>query len=244
MTFDRKKFEQDRATNAQSAADDLRLQRTARELLGQANQHDHAYQWTWCGLPIIQMSEDMIVTQELICSVKPDVFIETGVAWGGSLAFYASVMELIGKGEVIGIDPVLPESNRQALQGFGFSKRISVLEGSSVDPRIVAQVKARVGLGRLVMVRLDGNHTHEVVLKELELYSPLVQSGSYLIVSNTIIEDIEPQSRRPRPWSKGNNPLTALKEFLKTNQRFVVDGYPNSKLLISYDRSGYLKCVR
>lgn len=244
MTFDRAQLEQDRVRTAKTLEQDNEVQKLAIDLITKSDKHFHAYQWNWLGLPIIQMTEDIIAAQELIWAVKPDYIVETGIAWGGSMVLYASMLELIGKGEVIGVDLVLPQSNIDKIMAYPFSKRISMIQGSSIDMSIVEQVKAKIEPGKTVMLMLDSNHTHDHVLDELKLYSQLVTKDSYIIVSDTIVEDIPPQGHRPRPWGPGDNPKTAVNKFLELSDRFVLDDYYNAKVLMTFDKGGYLRCVK
>jgi cephalosporin hydroxylase len=244
MTFDRAQFEKDRLKNAESLANDNELQKLALDLITKSDKHFHAYQWNWCGMPIIQSTEDIVAAQELVWKVQPDVIIETGIAWGGSMVFYASMLELIGKGKVVGVDVVIPQKNIDAIMQFPFSKRIHMIEGSAVEQSIVDKVKAHIKQGDKVMLMLDSNHTHEHVLEELRLYAPFVTKDSYIIVSDTIVEDIPEQSHRPRPWGKGNNPKTAVNAYLKETDRFELDSYYNNKILITFDKGGYLRCIK
>ncbi|MGF1610059.1 MAG: cephalosporin hydroxylase family protein [Kiloniellales bacterium] len=242
--FDREQFEKDKRANAASQAADEALCRLALDFLVQSDRHHYGYQWTWLGLPIVQMPQDILVTQEIIWETKPDLMIETGIAWGGSIVLYASILQLIGKGRVIGIDRVLPDKNRQEIMKYPFSDRISLIEGSSVDPDVVRQVKEQVRPGDSVMLLLDSNHTHDHVLEELRLYAPLVTPGQFLVVSDTIVEDIPPQSHRPRPWGPGDNPKTALRAYLDETDCFAEDDYINAKLLLSYSPNGYCRRIR
>jgi cephalosporin hydroxylase len=244
MTFDRAQLDADRLKTAKTLEQDNEVQKLAIDLITKSDRHFHAYQWNWLGLPIIQMTEDVMAAQELIWQVKPDYIVETGIAWGGSMVLYASMLELIGKGEVIGVDLVLPQSNIDKIMAYPFSKRISMIQGSSIDQSIVDQVKAKIEPGKTVMLMLDSNHTHDHVLDELKMYSPLVTKDSYIIVSDTIVEDIEPQAHRPRPWGPGDNPKTAVNAFLKTTDRFELDSYYNAKVLMTFDKGGYLRCLK
>jgi cephalosporin hydroxylase len=244
MTFDRAQLDADRLKTAKTLEQDNEVQKLAIDLITKSDRHFHAYQWNWLGLPIIQMTEDVMAAQELIWQVKPDYIVETGIAWGGSMVLYASMLELIGKGEVIGVDLVLPQSNIDKIMAYPFSKRISMFQGSSIDQSIVDQVKAKIEPGKTVMLMLDSNHTHDHVLDELKMYSPLVTKDSYIIVSDTIVEDIEPQAHRPRPWGPGDNPKTAVNAFLKTTDRFELDSYYNAKVLMTFDKGGYLRCLK
>lgn len=205
----------------------------------------YSYNFTWLGRPIIQYPQDMIALQEIIWHVKPDLIIETGIAHGGSLIFYASMLELLGNnGEVLGIDIDIREHNREEIEKHPMYKRINMIEGSSIDKEIAEQVCDFAKEKNRVLVLLDSKHTHDHVLKELQLYSPLVTKGSYLVVFDTVIEDMPDDFFSDRPWGKGNNPKTAVCEFLKTNDRFVVDKEIENKLLITVAPEGYLKCVR
>ncbi|PJI41913.1 cephalosporin hydroxylase family protein [Ferrovibrio sp.] len=242
--FDRKQFEIDKRSNAVAQNKDEGLRKLALDFVVQSDRYHYAYQWTWLGLPIVQLPADILATQELIWDAKPDLIIETGIAWGGSIVMYASLLELLGNGEVIGIDRVLPQHNREAMEQYSFSQRITLLEGSSTDPAIIDVVKAKIKPGMKVMVLLDSNHTHDHVLDELRLYGPMVTPGQWLVVSDTIVEDIPPQTHRPRPWGPGNNPKTAMYEYLRETDRFEEDEYINGKLLMTFTPNGFLRCVK
>jgi cephalosporin hydroxylase len=183
--------------------------------------------------------------QEIIWQVKPDLIIETGIAHGGSLIFSASMLELIGgDGEVLGLDIDIRAHNRAEIEKHPLARRISMIEGSSVAPDVAAQVLQRAQGKRQIMVVLDSNHTHDHVKRELELYSPLVTNGSYLVVFDTMIEDLPEDFSIGHSWGKGNNPKTAVWEFLKTSDRFVIDKDIENKLLITPAPDGYLRCVK
>ncbi len=206
--------------------------------------HEYSYHFKWMGRPIIQYPQDIVATQELIWEVKPDLIIETGIAHGGSLVLSSSILELIGgDGQVVGIDIDIRPNNRKAIEEHPMFKRITLLEGSSICEDIAAQVRSLAAGKKRVMVFLDSNHAHEHVLRELEIYSPLVSKGSYLIVYDTVIEDLPANSFPNRPWDKGRNPKTAVWEFLKNNSRFIIDKEIDNKLLITVAPDGYLKCV-
>jgi len=245
MSFDRKELERSKRENAMRQAADEDMQKLALSFVIDADRkYDYGYQWTWLGLPIIQLPADIVATGEIIWGTQPDVIIETGIAWGGSVVYYASLLELIGKGEVVAIDVVLPEKNRKEIMKYRFSKRIHLYEGSSSSEEILEQVKKHVGDDKTVMVLLDSNHTHEHVLDELRFYAPLVTKGQFLVVSDTIIEDLPVKEHRVRPWGPGRNPKTALREYLKETDRFEEDAYINNKLLTTYTPNGYLRCVK
>lgn len=206
-----------------------------------SNKAQYSYNFSWMGRPIIQYPQDMIAMQEIIWDIKPDLIIETGVAHGGSLIFYASMLELIGKGDVLGIDIDIRQHNREEIEKHPMFKRINMIQGSSIDDAIVAEV-AKHAIGKeSVMVLLDSNHTHEHVLQELIKYAPFVTSGSYLVCFDTIVEDLPNDYLPGRAWSKGNNPKTAVWEFLKSNSDFEIDSTIDNKLLISVGPQGYLK---
>ncbi|MFZ4752523.1 MAG: cephalosporin hydroxylase family protein [Chitinophagaceae bacterium] len=221
---------------------DNELKKAAHNFNVLSNREKYSYNFTWMGRPIIQYPQDMIAMQELLWQIQPDLLVETGIAHGGSLIYYASIMELIGKGHVIGIDIDIREHNRKEIENHPMYKRITMLEGSSIDFKMIEEVKKHINPNMSVMVSLDSNHTHEHVLEELNLYSPLVTKGSYCVVFDTIVEDM-PSGMYERPWDKGNNPKTAVLEFLKSNDSFLVDNQIDNKLLISVAPQGYLKRI-
>ncbi|MBT5306482.1 MAG: cephalosporin hydroxylase [Candidatus Scalindua sp.] len=204
----------------------------------------YSYNFAWMGRPIIQYPQDMIAMQEILWKVKPDLVIETGIAHGGSLIYYASILELIGKGNILGIDIDIREHNRIAIETHPMFKRISMIEGSSVSESVLEKVRMVAGKNRTILVSLDSNHTHDHVLKELETYSPFVTKGSYLVVFDTVVEDIPDHLSSNRPWGKGNNPKTAVWKFLESTGRFVIDHDIENKLLITAAPDGYLKCIK
>jgi cephalosporin hydroxylase len=242
--FIRDQFEADKRKNAQTQVKDGALRSLARDFVIQSDKYGYGYQWTWLGLPIIQMPQDIVATQEIIWECKPDVIIEAGIAWGGSVLLYASMLQLIGKGKVVAIDLNLMDHVRDQIMGYPFSNRIHLYKGSSTDVSIVSQIRSHIEPGQSVMVLLDSNHTHEHVLDELRLYAPLITKGQFLIVSDTIVEDIPAQEHRPRPWGPGNNPMTALRSYLAEVDRFAVDEFVNSKLLLTFSPQGYCRCVK
>jgi cephalosporin hydroxylase len=242
--FNREEFEADKRRMANEQSQDKNLQKIAHEFLIESDKRGYAYHWTWLGLPIIQMPADIIATHEIIWQTKPDVIIETGVAWGGSIVMYASILELIGKGKVIGIDLNLMDHVEEQIMSYNFSKRIQLFKGSSVEPSLVEKVKSLIEPGQSVMVILDSNHTHEHVLDELRAFAPLVTKDQYLLVCDTYVEDVPLQTHRPRPWGPGNNPGTALREYVKDSDVFEVDEYLDKKILTTYTPGGYLKRVR
>jgi cephalosporin hydroxylase len=183
--------------------------------------------------------------QEIIWKVKPQLIIETGIAHGGGLIFYASMLELIGEeGMVLGIDIDIRRHNRSAIENHPTFKRVKMLEGSSTDENIIVQVHEYARNKSPILVALDSMHSHAHVQEELRIYSPLVTKGSYLVVFDTVVEDMPEEMFPDRPWGKGNNPKTAVWDFLKTNDRFEIDKEIENKLLITVAPDGYLHCVK
>jgi len=220
------------------------LRESAEQFNAASNAARYSYNFSWMGRPIIQYPQDMIAMQELVWEIKPDLIIETGIAHGGSLIFYASLLELTGKGEVLGIDIDIREHNRQEIQQHPMYRRIRMIEGSSVSDEVAAQVREAAGGKEKVLVCLDSNHTHDHVLRELELYAPLVTPGSYIVVFDTIVEYLPDNYLPGRPWGKGDNPRTAVQTFLRTHPEFAPDTGIDDKLLISVAPGGYLKRIR
>jgi cephalosporin hydroxylase len=209
----------------------------------------YSYNFSWLGRPIIQYPQDIVAMQELIWSIKPDLIIETGIAHGGSLIFSASMLELNAAcggpqdAEVLGVDIDIRTHNREAIEAHPLFKRISMIQGSSIAPEIIKAVRAKAAGKRRVLVCLDSNHTHDHVLAELQAYAPLTSVGSYCVVFDTVIEDSPAGTFPDRPWGPGNNPKTAVLEYLKNHPEFEIDKQIDHKLLISVAPDGYLKRV-
>lgn len=210
----------------------------------ESNKAQYSYNFSWMGRPIIQYPQDMIAMQEIIWEIKPDLIIETGIAHGGSLIYYASLLELIGNGEVLGVDIDIREHNRKEIENHPMFKRINMIQGSSVDESTVKKVAEYASGKKTVLVSLDSNHTHEHVLRELELYSPFVTNGSYLVVFDTIVEELPNDYLPGRAWSIGDNPKTAVYEFLESHKDFSIDHSIDNKLLVSVAPGGYLRRVK
>ena len=226
-------------------AADLALRQEARELFVKASRYRYSYTFTWLGRPIIQFPEDVVAFQEIVWCVKPDMIVETGIAHGGSLILWASLLHLLGgDGQVVGIDVEIRPANRAEIERHPLSSRITMIEGSSVDAAVVERVRALAGTRQRVLVVLDSNHTHDHVARELDLYSPMVRRGSYLVVMDTVVEEMPADFFPDRPWGPGNNPKTAVDAFLKRNDRFEVDRDIDAKLLMSVAPGGYLRCVK
>jgi len=237
-------FKQECKANIAKMALDENPKKLSRDWICETAKFKYSYNFSWMGRPIIQYPQDMVAMQEILWEVKPDLVIETGIAHGGSLIFYASILELIGKGEVLGIDIEIRPHNRKAIEEHPMFKRINMIEGSAVDEAVAKQVYDFTKGKEKVLVCLDSMHTHDHVLKELQIYSPLVTKDSYLLVFDTIVEDMPDELFSDRPWGKGNNPKTAVWEFLKKNDRFVIDKDIENKLLITVAPDGFLKCVK
>lgn len=237
-------FKEFREKNLQKSSEDDGLRAASVEFMKKSIENKYSYNFDWMGRPIIQYPQDLVAMQEIIWKVKPDLIIETGVAHGGSLVFYASMLEMMGlEGKVIGIDIEIRKHNREAITNHPMYKRITLIEGSSVDPHVIQKVTELANGKKRVLVCLDSLHTHNHVLKELKLYSPFVKKGSYIVVFDTVIEDMPKGFFSDRPWDKGNNPKTAVLEFLKINKRFEVDSEIEKKLVITVAPGGYLRCL-
>jgi cephalosporin hydroxylase len=231
------------AANISALRDDATLKSQSLAWLAASAARRYSYNFRWMGRPIIQYPQDMIAMQEILWDVRPDLIIETGIAHGGSLVYYASLCELMGHGEVLGIDIDIRPHNREAIEAHPMFKRIQLLQGSSTDPGIVAQVHA-MAAGKRVLVVLDSNHTHEHVLAEMQAYAPLVSVGSYCVVFDTVVEDLPPGMYPDRAWDVGNNPKTAVHEYLRHDDRFEIDRDIDAKIQITVAPDGYLRRVK
>jgi cephalosporin hydroxylase len=208
----------------------------------------HVYSFTWMGRPIIQLPEDVLRIQELIYIIKPDVIIETGVAHGGSLVFYASLCKIMGKGRVIGVDVEIRPHNRKAIEAHQLFPLITVIEGNSIDEAVVNEVKSLVRPGERVLVLLDSRHTKDHVLAELEAYSPLVNVGSYIVAMDGIMEQLAGAPRTQPDWV-WNNPKRAALEFVERNADFLIKepsflfNEGNVTARVTYWSCGFIKRV-
>jgi len=249
------RFQFEALSRIDKLGNDKSLMEIAHNFQHETGKFDYLYNFQWLGMPIIQYPQDIVALQEIVYSVKPDLIIETGVARGGSLVLSASLLALLdlferNSGEevrnrhVIGIDIDIRSHNRVNIENHPLSSYITLIEGSSIDENIVAQVKNLSQLYERVLVLLDSNHTHAHVLNEMNSYSSLVSVGSFLIVYDTVIENSPAGYYVGKPWNKGDNPLTAVREFLTGNSQFVIDkSFPN-KLLITVSPDGYLKRIK
>ena len=235
------------------------IQYTADDFMRASTQPKYSYNFSWMGRPIIQYPQDMVAMQELIWSIKPDLIIETGIAHGGSLIFMASILAQLDMAEaieegtsfnpkeshrnVLGIDIDIRAHNRVAIEVHPMASRIQMIQGSSIAPEIIEQVKQIASNYKRILICLDSNHTHDHVLAELQAYAPLTSVGSYCVVFDTIVEDLPSEIFPDRPWGPGNNPKTAVWEYLKTHAEFEIDKSIQHKLLITVAPDGYLKRV-
>jgi cephalosporin hydroxylase len=238
---------------------DQSLQETTRNWINTANGLKYSYHFEWQGRPIIQYPQDIVAMQELIWEVKPDLIIETGIAHGGSLIFSASMLALLDmceaiesgatlnptetKRKVLGIDIDIRKHNREAIEAHPMASRIQMIQGSSIAPEIIDQVRTIAGDYERILVCLDSNHTHEHVLAELEAYAQLTSVGSYCVVFDTVVEDMPKEMFSDRPWGPGNNPKTAVREYLKSHPEFEIDKSIQHKLLITVAPDGYLRRI-
>jgi cephalosporin hydroxylase len=239
-----KKFELRNNRLIKKMINDDELKKISRKWFYKSFNYEYPYHFTWLGRPIIQYPQDIIGLQELMWKIKPDLIIETGIARGGSLIFSASILEMIGKGKVIGIDVEIRKQNKIEIQKHHLFKRIIMLEGSSLDEKIVKKVYRLARGKKKILLLLDSFHTHDHVLRELNLYSNLIRKDNYILVFDTIIEDMPKNMFPNRPWGKGNNPKTAVKEFLKINKNFKLDRKMEEKLLITSCPNGLLKRIK
>ena len=238
-------FQKECSERIASYSNNHKLIESAQEYLQESCAIKYSYNFSWMGRPIIQYPEDIVAMQEIIWKVKPDLIIETGIAHGGSIIFSASMLELLGgeNREVIGLDIDIRAHNRKEIESHPMFKRITMFEGDSTSPEIAKQVYDIAKKHEKILVCLDSNHTHDHVLKELKLYAPLVSAGSYCVVFDTVIEDLPDDMFPDRPWGHGNNPKTAVHEYLKDHPEFIIDKSIEQKLLVTVAPSGYLKRI-
>ena len=243
--YTRQEFEKSRKQWAEKMSQNKFLKEKSLEVFVEADKHNWIHQTNWLGEPSLQTAEDLVTFQEIIFQTKPEYIIEVGVAWAGSLLLYATLMEALGGNKIIGVDVFMPDDLKERIYSHGkISERIKLIEGSSLEVHTLNQIKDILGNSKKVMVHLDSHHTHDHVLKELNLYSGFVDNGYYMVAGDTIIDYIPEQKHRPRPWGKGNNPKTALDEFLKSNNDFFIDPQFDQKRLMSNQPGGYLRCIR
>ncbi len=252
-------FQSEVLTRIEAVSTNNSLRQSAAVFTQTSIASQYSYNFSWQGRPIIQYPQDMAAMQELIWEIKPDLIIETGIAHGGSLIFSASMLALLdmcdaiesGKSinpkvsnrKVLGIDIDIRAHNRAAIKAHPMASRIQMIQGSSIAADIIAQVHAVAAKYSRVLVCLDSNHTHDHVLAELNAYAPLASVGSYCVVFDTVVEDLPKEMFPDRPWGPGNNPKTAVWEYLKTHPEFQIDKSIQDKLLITVAPDGYLKRI-
>ena len=250
-------FKQECVLEIDAMGRDSSMIAATRDWVNRANAQKYSYHFEWLGRPIIQYPQDIVAMQELIWDIRPDLIIETGIAHGGSLIFSASMMALLDMAEamesgkvldpkvsqrkVLGIDIDIRAHNREAINSHFMASRIQMIQGSSIDPEIVYQVKEIAANYKKVLICLDSNHTHDHVLAELDAYAPLTSVGSYCVVFDTIVEDMPASMFPDRPWGPGNNPKTAVWEYLKTHSEFELDTSIPHKLQITVAPDGFLR---
>ncbi len=264
-----KKFAEERLANINALGQDRALKELSSAWFLRSLRHQYSYNFTALDRPIIQYPQDMVALQEIIWRVRPDLIVETGIAHGGSLVLSASMLALLdysdaarsgrsldprtSRRRVLGVDIDIRAHNHSAIEAHPMAHLIDMIQGSSVAPDVVAEVHAAANAHERVLVILDSNHTHEHVLAELEAYAPLTTRGSYCIVFDTIIEDLPDSAFPDRPWGRGNNPKTAVCEYLRrldeegspaadgTPLKLEIDNVIENKLLITVAPGGYLR---
>lgn len=251
------KFAQEVQENITGLAGDRDLQALSRMWTRDVARHKWSYNFAWLGRPAIQFPNDAWAMQELIWKVKPDLIIESGIAHGGSLIYYASMLAMLDMCDavesgrpfdpkqtlrkVVGLDIDIRAHNRAAIESHPMANWIQMIQGSSVAPETVDQVVTLAKGYKRILVSLDSNHTHAHVLAELKAYAPLVTPESYCVVFDSIVEDMPAELSSNRPWGPGNNPKTAVWEYLKTHPEFEIDASIHHKLLITVAPDGYLR---
>lgn len=238
-------FEKERRQSIVEMSEDSKVKELSIKWLNEVGKYKYSYNFNWLGRPIIQLPTDMIAIQEIIWEIKPDLIVETGIAHGGSVIFNASMLELLGNdGEVIGIDIDIRKHNRIEIENHPMFKRITMIEGSSIESETVKKVEKIARDKKTVLVLLDSCHTHEHVLKELEIYGEYVSLDSYMVVFDTAVEFLVEEFNSDRPWGIGNNPWTAVQEYLSKNENYTIDKTIQNKLLVTAAFDGYLKRIK
>jgi cephalosporin hydroxylase len=253
------KFEEEVINRIKENQSNSSLLEAAHRFMIESTLPKYCYNFSVFGRPIIQYPQDIVAMQELIWKIKPDLIVETGIAHGGSLILNASMLALqdmcdaieqrvifnptVSKRKVLGIDIDIRPHNRKAIEEHPMASRIQIIQGSSIDPKVIEQVKKVSQDYKRILVCLDSNHTHSHVLEELKAYAPMASIGSYCVVFDTIVEDMPSHMFPDRPWGPGNNPKTAVREYLKNHPEFEIDKSIEYKLLVTVASDGYLKRV-
>ncbi|UUO23124.1 cephalosporin hydroxylase [Colwellia sp. M166] len=254
------KFQEEKSKRIEENKNNHQLIASSHQFMLSSIQSHYSYNFSWLGLPIIQYPQDMVAIQELIWEIKPDLIIETGIARGGSLVLSASMLAMLdycdaiktgctfhpkeSKRKVVGIDIDIRSHNRSNIDEHPLRHLIEMIEGSSISSTVIDRIKAFSADYQRILVCLDSNHTHEHVLAELEAYAPLVSYNSYCVVFDGIVDDLPDEISENRPWGVGNNPKTAVHQYLKHHPEFIIDDKIDNKLQITVAPSGYLKRVK
>jgi cephalosporin hydroxylase len=252
-------FEKESQERIEKFGQDVEFQALSRDWLEASMGRQYVYNFHCMGRPIIQYPQDMVAMQELIWTVRPDLIIETGIAHGGSLVLSASMLALldmtdaiqsrttidpkVSRRKVIGVDIDIRAHNRAAIEAHPMASRIQMIQGSSIAPDVIDQVKSAAAGFQRVLVCLDSMHTHDHVLSELQAYAPLVSPGSYCVVFDTFVEDMPERFFSNRPWDVGNNPKTAVWQYLKAHPEFEIDKSIPNKLMVTVAPDGFLKRI-
>ena len=253
-------FQREEQQSIEEQSKDSNLAKITHDWILRSMVHRYTYHFSVLGRPIIQFPQDIVALQEIVWKVKPDLIVETGIAHGGSLMLSAGMLALLdyceaagrtgnlgpssSRRRVVGVDIEIRPHNRVAIEEHPMSGLITMIEGSSVAPDVIEQVQAIARDHHSILVCLDSNHTHQHVYDELRAYATLVTKGSYCVVSDTIIENLPDDRFADRPWSRGNNPRTAVERFLENDDRFEIDLEIDSRLLISNSPCGYLRRIK
>ena len=218
------------------------IQKLSKKLFIEADKFHFHYLQSWKGETMIQTPDDILAFQEIIYKTRPEVIIEIGIAWGGSMLFYETLSRNSTIKKIIGVDLFIPNDLKKRINlKSNKSKKIVLIEGSSLDKKIISRIKKITKKYKNFFIHLDSDHTSEHVLKELMIYSKFLKSNNYVVVGDTVLADIPNQKHRPRKWSKKNNPMFALREFLKINKSFQIDKTINFRQLFSNQPSGYIR---
>lgn len=247
MKDDRLEFSEESRIKSLELGRDKDVFDRSTNLLVDLDKYNYSYLWTWMGVPIIQMPADILATQEVIWESKPDVIIETGVARGGSVVMLASLLQLVSKGKVIGIDIDVRDHNRDSIENHPMGKHVKLVEGGSTSSDVLDQVKGMIKPDDRVMVILDSDHSYDHVLSELRAYGPLVTKGCYMVVADTLLgflENHQTPKKRSHVWLKGNEPLSAVRQYMTETDRFESDDVINGKLVLSSSPGGFFRCIK
>ena len=220
-----------------------KVRNLSKKLYIESDKYNLSYLHSWFGEPILQTPDDIITQQELIYKTKPEVIIETGVCWGGSTLLYNSLSKELPIKKIIGIDIFIPHNLKKRLEKK-CGKKLLLISGDSTDTKVVNRIKKITQKYKNFYIHLDSNHTFEHVYKELKIYSKFIKKNNYIIASDTIVNEIPKQLHRPRIWNKNNNPMIAVKKFIKENRNFKIDKKVNFKQLISSNPNAYIKKIK